>query len=1156
MKSRRRLLTPGRGQRLTRPALFGVAYVILASFLTPLGAARHQQTPATRARQDGTATADPRKAQPLGPGSQYQKVLAGGQSHYYAFDLYPGEFLRAVVEQQGIDVEMTLLTAGGGEIVKVNNANGTRGRESVSVMAEQRAGFLIKVSAREPLAKAESYRILVAERRAATEEDAWRVAAERALSAGEVLRAKNTIAAWEQALVKYAEAQNLSQKLGDSPGVALAFHAMGKAHFFKGSMREAADNYEGALALFQRLGDRLSEGVVSLNLGMVSLALGENDKALQLYESALQILNTEGDERYLSQALNEIGRTYYLRGDVGTALDYYRQALPIRHALNDRRGESFTLVSMGRAYSNGFGDEERALDLYRQALEIQRAIPDTRLVAQTLGDIGKVYFKSGDYQTALKNYEEALRIARDGDPAVLAESLMYVGTVYSARGQPREAIEVYFGEALKLQRGRDPVGYARTLQHMGMAYAAAGDDDKALEHLRAALEIWQKVLHRAGEADARYGIALVESKRGRFAAAIEQIRAVLPIVENFRTRIANQSLRTFYFASVQRYYEIYIDNLMQLYRQTGDKRHEAEALSVSESKRARALLDTLIEATAPRDASAESSGRGGEQPGACGRRDQPAEARAQRDDCLGDLRRTVAAPELLDREAALQRRLNALSLRHLIGDHLSPGEAAVVRKQAEELTAEYYELDAEIRRRNPRYAGLTRPQPPPLEKIQRELLARDQMLLEFSLGDERSYLWAVTPTTISSRELPGRAVIEDAAVNLRKLITARNDYVEGETEVARYARVKRADDQYRSAARELSRTLRFDEGAALLKSERLLIVGDGELQHLPFAALLVPLRGETPAEPPAVRALNQGEGLMPLLAYHEIESPPSMSVVAELRREREGAPRPSHTKTVAVIGDPVFGTEDVRCCGSSLGGHKGPRRGGLSPKAATAQEPSGSARMAAQAARLIDEDGHIARLRFAGYEADQILSLASGNGRKMTGFDAKRELLTDGTEMAQYRILHFATHGVFNPRHPELSGILLSMVDKQGRPQNGFVQMHEIYGLRLPAELVVLSACETGTGKIIRGEGLNGIARGFMYAGARRVIASLWKIHDASTLQLMESFYENLNLREGGDPMKVRPAAALRRAQLEMARQRLWRQPYYWAAFVIQGEPD
>jgi CHAT domain-containing protein len=162
-------------------------------------------------------------------------------------------------------------------------------------------------------------------------------------------------------------------------------------------------------------------------------------------------------------------------------------------------------------------------------------------------------------------------------------------------------------------------------------------------------------------------------------------------------------------------------------------------------------------------------------------------------------------------------------------------------------------------------------------------------------------------------------------------------------------------------------------------------------------------------------------------------------------------------------------------------------------------------------------------------------------------FKASRGAMMSST-LAQYRIVHLATHGILNSKHPELSGLVLSLVDEQGTPQNGFLGLQDIYNLNLPAELVVLSACETGLGKNVHGEGLIGLTRGFMYAGAKRVVASLWKIDDLATAELMAQFYKDM------EQQGMRPAAALRSAQIYMWKQKRWQSPYYWAAFQIHGE--
>jgi CHAT domain-containing protein len=198
---------------------------------------------------------------------------------------------------------------------------------------------------------------------------------------------------------------------------------------------------------------------------------------------------------------------------------------------------------------------------------------------------------------------------------------------------------------------------------------------------------------------------------------------------------------------------------------------------------------------------------------------------------------------------------------------------------------------------------------------------------------------------------------------------------------------------------------------------------------------------------------------------------------------------------------------------------------------------------------VIAAESGFGRLLSTRHEATAILALVPERERMQAlDFEASRETALRPA-IGEYRIVHFATHGMLNNIHPELSGIVLSLVDEAGQQQDGFLRLQDIYNLKLPAELVVLSACQTGLGKEIKGEGLIGLTRGFMYAGAPRVVASLWKVDDRATSELMKRFYQGLL-----GPEALRPAAALRQAQLSMWKQKQWRAPYYWAAFVLQGE--
>jgi CHAT domain-containing protein len=319
------------------------------------------------------------------------------------------------------------------------------------------------------------------------------------------------------------------------------------------------------------------------------------------------------------------------------------------------------------------------------------------------------------------------------------------------------------------------------------------------------------------------------------------------------------------------------------------------------------------------------------------------------------------------------------------------------------------------------------------------------------------------------------------------------------------------------------------------------------MEYAPFAVLpMLEVEGqsakeeEKPSRPVAPRPLRP----VPLITAHEIVNLPSASALALIRREAAG--RPEANRILAALADPVFEANDPRLAAvKKTALPKGSIAFARSAKStsATSAPPSELIR----SARSFHRDG-FGRLMFSNEEAEYITGYAPRSATlKATGFEANRQLVASG-KLSRYRIIHFATHGLINSEHPELSGLVLSLVDENGKPQDGFLRMSEIFNLQLPADLVVLSACQTAIGKEINGEGLVGLTRGFMYAGAERVVASLWQVDDEATSQLMRYFYRCM-LKEG-----LRPAAALRAAQIEMSKSSRWSSPYYWAGFVIQGE--
>jgi CHAT domain-containing protein len=370
----------------------------------------------------------------------------------------------------------------------------------------------------------------------------------------------------------------------------------------------------------------------------------------------------------------------------------------------------------------------------------------------------------------------------------------------------------------------------------------------------------------------------------------------------------------------------------------------------------------------------------------------------------------------------------------------------------------------------------------------------------------------VTPEALHSFVLPARAKIEAAVRHVYTLLTARRLAPKGLTPEQQRDRVTRADAAYAGAAQALSRMV-VGPASALLAGKRLLIVADGALEYVPFSALPEPKNGR------------------PLVAAHEIVRLPSATALVVLRAGI--AARNSGPGTgIAVFADPVFEADDERLAASQ---RTRPQGYGDELKSSLAAVGLGTSR------------SDLARLVYSRREAESIAAAAPGNVDRYVDFQANRAVATSPA-LARHRILHFATHGLLNDETPELSGIVLSRVNEQGKPQDGYLRLHEIYNLRLAVDLVVLSACQTALGKEIRGEGVTSLSRAFLYAGAARVIASLWQVDDGATAELMGRFYRKLLAEQ------LKPAAALRSAQLDMLAQQRWQFPYFWAAFELQGE--
>jgi CHAT domain-containing protein/tetratricopeptide (TPR) repeat protein len=840
-------------------------------------------------------------------------------------------------------------------------------------------------------------------------------------------------------------------------------------------------------------------------------AQGRRDAAAK-YEEAAALWREAGDGEDEAASFTNAGRLYAYLAQYQKALDVFGRALNVARASGDRHAE---LEAQGNAASIylELGESRKALEINQQMLPLARELGDRDDEGSILVNTGLIYEDElHDYKSALGYYEEALKIFQEmGDRVREGVALNNIGNAYNHSGDYRAALE-YLGRALALRREtKNRQGEAATLNNMGTVYHAMGEYEKALDYFTQSNAIIHAVGYRRGEAMTLHWMAEALDRLGRTADAAGRMEECIGIMESLRSDLVGEEERATFLSSNEDYYKYYVELLMKLDRQDPSRGYASVALAASERAHARLLLDQLNEARV-------------------------------------NLREDVD-PALLRQERQAQQQINnATHARWELerGQH-TDAQLAASQKEIDALVEGYRQLEDRIRASSPRYAALTRPQILGLAEIQKQVLDADTLLLEYALGDHGCHLWLVSTDSFASFDLPPLADIEKTARRYYELLTARAQRVRFETPEEKRARVERADAELAKVAAELGRQL-LGPVAARLGTKRLLVVGDGILHQIPFAALPDP-----------------NDQARPLVFRHEIVNAPSASALAELRREQQG--RKPATKGVAVLADPVFEKEDerVKAILNGKGNVPPPQANATAHSSNGAVQSQGGASQSSPDASRADsseltravreagvsgEGGLVPRLPFTRREANAIAALIPAQEREEAlDFDASRATATSDV-LGQYRFIHFATHGLLNNDHPELSGVILSLIDRQGREQDGFLRASEIFRLKLPAELVVLSGCRTGLGKEMKGEGLIGLTQGFMYAGAARVVVSLWDVNDAATAELMARFYKAMLGKE-----HLSPAGALRAAQVSIWQDKRWQSPYYWSAFVLQGEP-
>lgn len=865
------------------------------------------------------------------------------------------------------------------------------------------------------------------------------------------------------------------------------------------------DRRADALAEFDQVIALRGDNIISYSyMGFVLSREGRSPEGIAKLVLSLPSLQANPDDLLERQVLTQLGDLYRRSGNYVDAARTLGRLLELARAADDLRGEEAALGQLGSLHERQSNYLE-ALKYWQQALEVSEAITLRRSKIRTyphrhLGGIGDVYYGLGDLESAEQAYLEALKLsAKAKDERNQSSMLKSLGDVYVEQGKFSEALSTYQQALAQGEQQADLTNRLGALNGLSALHRQLGNHQQALANVQRALKILEGRTEPLWQGESWNNLGNLHLRFREMPEAVAAFQKTLAIDQTtMPPRIvweANSGLATAYGQLGQR------DKAREHYQSAVAKMESTRANLGGEVEKAgffqdkvavyKNLITLLVNAPAKEIRSGDSA--------VAFNYVERARARAFLDK-LAEARVEVTentTPDLLKRQQELQQRISQLTAqlikeRSPETDKQNKAKIGDLEKGLAQADADLADWLRELRRRNPRYAALKYPEPITLSETQR-MLDDKTVLLSYSLAESESFLFAVSRTDFQVRRLPSEKTID---ANVQKLLAAITD------------KNNPAPAEYRRHAASLSQQLLQPVSRMLAGKRKLIVVADGALHRLPFEVLFqpgVPQRGDLRQWPFLVRQFA-------------ISYAPSASVLAELQKE----PRETAPKGFIAFGDPRYE----------------PAQGAI---AATLRATSASGRLNFQP------------LPYSHTEIEGIAKLFAKDDRELFFREAATEENVKVPErLSSYRMIHFSTHGYVNEARPRFSGLVLSLshnssAEKTNPPtEDGLLAAYEIFNLKLKADLVVLSACETGLGKEVKGEGLMSLTRAFMYAGTPSVVVSLWNVNDQSAADLMIRFYRHLQAGKT-------KSEALRQAQLETIRDNGF--PFFWAPFVLVGKP-
>ncbi|MBA3356296.1 MAG: CHAT domain-containing protein [Pyrinomonadaceae bacterium] len=898
------------------------------------------------------------------------------------------------------------------------------------------------------------------------------------------------------------------------------------------------------------------QATTALHHGRRLLKRGKSDQALGQLQTALNLYTAAKNNRGVAAAHNELGELYLRQGQYNVALDHYKKALEgflgaeqkqdvvtaVVGVADDRFNANLMLAKIGdinfrlgrvpeasAAYAQmvvkkpegaaskvgrrfgGLGAIAGGLSTGRVsvaaptsaltiAMEAKKELDEYRnsivYSSNQLG-LGRIAYYNNDLETAKKSFLSALEAT--------SSSLAGIGNLGQTR-RFRAAARTSLGD-VALRQGK--------LKDATKSYTEAvkgAQDDKRLDLMWPAQRglgrsLW---LQAVQEKDQKKAGTIRESAVGNYREAIKTIETLR------QGSLYADEARTTFLATTKSVFDEAASSLAEMALIAAPAAgaplegnalgYASEAFKITEQARARSLLDLLSES------------------GASVSEGVPAELLKRKQ-------------ENMDRQQEIAELLTGINL-STDEPKKKPGE---LEQELDQLQTAFNEIENQIRVASPRYAALTSGQSLSLADVQQKILDDQTVLLEYSLGPEASYLWAADSKSLTLHKLAPRPVLDKLVTDLRaQLIPAKLQRpIVGIDVAADPTRGLGVVTSSEDAAPFIGASSALYKAAvepvtSLIAEKRLLVIADGGLNYIPFEALVR-------------RAVGDYSSAQYLIKTNQIVYAPSASVIGAIRQQ---GPKPAR-RAMLVIADPVFNSNDARAKGVAPSTSFAETRG-LGIESALTDVAGQGAVASAESAKM--QGLPLARLSGTRTEAEQIARLGRASGAPTDvwlDLDASEANL-GARDVTKYSVLHIATHGLLNAERPQFTGVVLSLVGN--RSDDGFLRTDEVFNLRLGSPLVMLSACETGLGKEKRGEGVMGLTRAFLYAGAPTVGVSLWSVADRSTADLMTDFYKRLLSSPGAASIGGSPSAAMRDAQLAMIAGKKYSAPFYWAPFVLVGD--